>query len=100
MANDATGSTGIPLGPPRSEGEKSRAEQNERLEVFEPRGQGFSIDRSPGAASRGLDQQYNWRGPETEVNLTYGEAKQQGYLFIESRLLAPRFNEGIFDGTF
>jgi hypothetical protein len=58
------------------------------------------IERTPGATMRGLDQQYNWRGPETEVNLTYGEAKQQGYLFIESRLLAPRFNEGIFDGTF
>jgi hypothetical protein len=59
-----------------------------------------AIDRTPGRTMRGLDQQYNWRGTETEVNLTYGEYKQQGYLFIESRLLAPRFNEGILDGSF
>jgi hypothetical protein len=59
-----------------------------------------AIDRTPGTTMRGLDEHYNWRGPDTEVNLTYGEAKQQGYLFIESRSLAPRFNEGILDGTF
>jgi hypothetical protein len=47
---------------------------------------------------RGLDQQYNWRGTGTGINLIYGEYRRQ--FFIESRLFAPRFNEGILDGTF
>jgi hypothetical protein len=55
------------------------------------------IDRIPGQMTRGLNQQYNWRGPETEINLTYEGNLERGYIFIESRSLSPRFNDGITD---
>ena len=49
------------------------------------------IERWPGSMVRGLNQQFNWRGPETEINLTYQRMGERGYIFIESRTLAPRF---------
>ena len=55
------------------------------------------IDRIPGQMTRGLNQQYNWRGPETEINLTYEGNLERGYIFIESRTLSPRFNDGLTD---
>jgi hypothetical protein len=55
------------------------------------------IERIPGQMTRGLNQQYNWRGPETEINLTYEGNLERGYVFIESRTLAPRFNDGLTD---
>jgi hypothetical protein len=55
------------------------------------------IDRLPGQMARGLNQQYNWRGPETEINLTYEGNLERGYIFIESRTLSPRFNDGLTD---
>ncbi|MET0514116.1 MAG: hypothetical protein ABW047_02120 [Nitrospiraceae bacterium] len=55
------------------------------------------IERLPGQMTRGLNQQYNWRGPETEINLTYESNRDRGYLFIESRTLSPRFNDQITD---
>ncbi|MFM8552243.1 MAG: hypothetical protein ACKOCD_08050 [Nitrospiraceae bacterium] len=55
------------------------------------------IDRSPGSMMRGLNQQYNWRGADTEINLTYEAKKERGYLFIESRSLSPRFNDALAD---
>lgn len=55
------------------------------------------IDRSPGSMMRGLNQQYNWRGAETEINLTYEAKRERGYLFIESRNLSPRFNDALAD---
>jgi hypothetical protein len=55
------------------------------------------IDRLPGQMTRGLNQQYNWRGPETEINLTYEGNLERGYIFIESRTLSPRFNDGLTD---
>ena len=55
------------------------------------------IDRSPGSMMRGLNQQYNWRGPDTEINLTYEAKRERGYLFIESRSLSPRFNDALAD---
>lgn len=48
-------------------------------------------DRTPGSMMRGLNQQFNWRGPDTEVNLTYENNYERGYAFVESRTLAPRF---------
>lgn len=51
------------------------------------------IERMPGSMVRGLNQQYNWRGPETEINLTYQAMGERGFLFIESRTLAPRFTD-------
>ena len=55
------------------------------------------IDRSPGSMMRGLNQQYNWRGTDTEINLTYEAKRERGYLFIESRSLSPRFNAALAD---
>ena len=56
-----------------------------------------AIERIPGQMTRGLNQQYNWRGPETEINLTYEGNLERGYIFIESRTLSPRFNDGLTD---
>ncbi|HZS11452.1 MAG TPA: hypothetical protein VFA38_04325 [Nitrospirales bacterium] len=53
------------------------------------------FDRSPGQMMRGLNQQYYWRGTESQVSVTYNGRSQRGHVFIESLNLAPRFNEGI-----
>ncbi|HEU5091808.1 MAG TPA: hypothetical protein VFT30_03940 [Nitrospira sp.] len=53
------------------------------------------LDRVPGQMTRGLTQQYNWRGPDTEINLTYQAGTERGYIFFDSRTLAPRFNDYI-----
>jgi hypothetical protein len=58
-----------------------------------------AIERIPGQMARGLNQQYNWRGPETEINLTYQAGTERGYIFIDSRTLAPRFNDQITDSA-
>lgn len=57
------------------------------------------LDRMPGQMARGLTQQYNWRGPDTEINLTYQTSTERGYVFIDSRTLAPRFNDYITDSA-
>lgn len=57
------------------------------------------IERIPGQMMRGLNQQYNWRGIESEANLTYQGATERGYLFLDSRTLAPRFNDLITDSS-
>lgn len=51
----------------------------------------------PGQMTRGLNQQYNWRGTETEINLTYNASTEWGFIFIDSRTLAPRFNDLLGD---
>ncbi|MEO6544812.1 MAG: hypothetical protein ABIP05_12295 [Nitrospiraceae bacterium] len=56
-----------------------------------------SLERIPGQMMRGLNQQYTWRGADTEINLTYHANTERGYLFIDSRTLAPRFNDRITD---
>lgn len=56
-----------------------------------------SLERIPGQMMRGLNQQYTWRGADTEINLTYHANTERGYLFIDSRTLAPRFNDRIAD---
>lgn len=53
------------------------------------------IDRTPGAMTRGSGQQFNWRGTDTEVNLTYETVREVGFLFIDSAVLAPRFNDSL-----
>src|SRR5438132_6835285 len=58
------------------------------------------VDRTPGAMIRGLNQQFTWRGPQTEVNLTYDGAQERGTIFIESRTLAPRFNYVLSEHAF
>ena len=59
-----------------------------------------AADRSPGSMMRGLNQQFNWRGPDTEVNLTYEAFQGRGFVFIESRVLAPRFNDVLPEHNF
>lgn len=58
-----------------------------------------SLDRVPGQMMRGLNQQYTWRGSETEINVTYHANTERGYLFIDSRTLAPLFNDHITDSA-
>ncbi len=57
------------------------------------------IERIPGQMARGLNQQYNWRGPESEINLTYQAGTERGHIFIDSRTLAPRFNDQLTDSA-
>lgn len=54
-----------------------------------------AIERMPGSMVRGLNQQFTWRGAETEINLTYQGMGERGFVFIESRALAPLFLEGL-----
>ena len=56
-----------------------------------------AIERLPGQMMRGLNQQYTWRGTETEITLTYEANRDRGFLFIESRNLAPRFQDRMSD---
>lgn len=58
-----------------------------------------SIERVPGQMMRGLNQQYNWRGTDTEINLTYHANTERGFIFIDSRTLAPRFNDHMADSA-
>lgn len=58
------------------------------------------IERLPGSMIRGPNQQSTWRGHETEVNLTYNDGQERGYIFIESRTLAPRFNDVLPEHAF
>jgi hypothetical protein len=58
-----------------------------------------ALERAPGQMIRGLNQQYNWRGTETEINLTYHANTERGFIFIDSRTLAPRFNDLITDSA-
>ena len=58
-----------------------------------------SLERVPGQIMRGLTQQYNWRGTNTEINLTYHANTERGFIFIDSRSLAPRFNDHITDSA-
>lgn len=57
------------------------------------------LERIPGQMARGLNQQYTWRGAESEINLTYQAETERGYIFIDSRTLAPRFNDYITDSA-
>jgi len=58
------------------------------------------IDRSYGTMMRGLNQQYTWRGPETEITITYHGFRERGVLTAESRVLAPRFLDVHGDHSF
>jgi hypothetical protein len=58
-----------------------------------------SLERVPGQMMRGLNQQYIWRGTDTEISLTYHANTERGFIFIDSRTLAPRFNDLITDSA-
>lgn len=51
------------------------------------------LDQTPGQTMAGVNQQFNWRGPRTEINMTYQAHGERGFIFIESRELAPKFLE-------
>lgn len=53
----------------------------------------------PGSMIRGLNQEYSWRQEETEINLSYRGLGERGLIFIQSRILAPRFLELMSDHT-
>jgi hypothetical protein len=57
------------------------------------------LDRVPGQMMRGLNQQYTWRGTDTEISVTYHADTERGFVFIDSRTLAPRFNDHITDSA-
>ena len=56
-----------------------------------------ALDKAPGQMIRGLNQQFNWRGPHTEINVTFEAQSGRGFVFIESRVLSPRFNDALTD---
>lgn len=58
-----------------------------------------SLQRIPGQMTRGLNQQYTWRGSDTEITLTYQAGTERGFIFIDSRSLAPRFNDDLTDSA-
>lgn len=58
------------------------------------------LDRTPGQMMRGANQQYNWRGTDTEVNMTFDGMGERGFLFIESTVLAPRFNDSLPESAY
>ncbi|MFQ5930895.1 MAG: hypothetical protein ACE5MM_00660 [Nitrospiraceae bacterium] len=58
------------------------------------------VKRMPGMMVRGLNQQYNWRGTETEINMTYQGYGERGYIYVESRTLAARFLDVLPEGSF
>jgi hypothetical protein len=58
-----------------------------------------SLERIPGQMMRGLNQQYTWRGTETEINVTYHANTERGFIFIDSRTLAPLFNDHMSDSA-
>jgi hypothetical protein len=58
-----------------------------------------ALERIPGQMMRGLNQQYNWRGSESEINLTYQASTERGFIFLDSRTLAPRFNDHMVDSA-
>jgi hypothetical protein len=55
------------------------------------------LDRTPGQFSGGVLQQLNWRGPETEINLTFDAKREHGVVFFESQSLQPAFQDAVGD---
>jgi hypothetical protein len=53
-----------------------------------------------GSMMRGLSQQYTWRGPETQITLTYHGFRERGFLAAESRIYAPLFLDAFTDHSF
>ena len=55
------------------------------------------IARDPEAVRKARARIPAWRGPDTEISLTYEANRDRGFIFIESRNLAPRFQDRISD---
>ena len=54
-----------------------------------------ALDLTPGQLAAGEEQSLNWRGPDTEISLTYNVGRERGVLFVESRALAGQFTEDL-----
>lgn len=55
------------------------------------------LDRTPGQFSQGVVQHLNWRGPETEINLTFDVQRERGVIFFESQALLNTFQDAVGD---
>ncbi|MFI5247614.1 MAG: hypothetical protein ACHQWV_03570 [Nitrospirales bacterium] len=53
------------------------------------------LDQTPGQISKGLVQQLNWQGDESEISLTYESLNDRGIIFFEYRPSALKFSEGL-----
>jgi hypothetical protein len=58
------------------------------------------LQELPASMMRGTSQQFTWRMGETDVNLTYQSFQERGTVFIESRTLAPRFNDVLHENAY
>ena len=54
-----------------------------------------ALDRTPGQIAGKAVKQGNWRGEDTEINLTFNSGTDRGIIFIESRALATTFADGM-----
>ena len=54
----------------------------------------------PGSMMRGLNQQYFWRGTVTEISLTYRGLAEQGFISIQSQILAAGLMNAVSDQLF
>ena len=53
------------------------------------------LDRTPGQIAGGVVEQLNWRGDESEINVTYEARTDRGIIFFESGALASKFADGM-----
>lgn len=53
------------------------------------------LDLTPGQITKGVAQQLNWQGEETEIILTYEKRSDRGIIFFEHRPTALKFSEGM-----
>ena len=53
-----------------------------------------------GSMMRGLSQQYTWRGPETQITITYHGFRERGILAAESRVFAPLFLDAMQEHSY
>ena len=74
----------------RYKGDQSHQSVMELLE-----GHFGKIDRSRGSMIRGLNQEYTWRGQTIQISVTYRGLREQGFLFLENRTLAPDFLDAL-----
>ncbi len=57
------------------------------------------LDRTPGQLSVGARVVHNWRGSDSDINLTFDAGRERGVIFFESRPLAPVFQDAVSDTT-
>lgn len=53
------------------------------------------VDLTPGQITRGAVQQFNWRGDDTQILLTYEASTDRGIIFFENPTLASKIEAGM-----